>query len=65
MKRKCQTTMHTNDKGGFISTSPCWLSVLVPNAVELEWHLKLLNVISSDVIWLNIKRDRTKIGLLL
>ena len=29
--------------GGFICTSPSWLSVtmvLVPNAVELEWHLK-------------------------
>ena len=41
--------------------------VLVTNAVELEWHLKSLNlkslsVISSDVITLNLKRDRTRIG---
>ena len=37
--------------------------VLVPNAVELEWHLKWFNVISSDVNSLNLKKDRTRIGL--
>ena len=41
------------------------LRVLVPNAIELEWHLKSLNVISSDVISLNLKKDMTQIDLLL
>ena len=34
-----------------------------PIAVELEWDLKWLNVISSDVISLNLKRERIRIGL--
>ena len=37
----------TTYMGGFICTSLSWLSitaVLVPNAVELEWHLKWLKL---------------------
>ena len=38
--------------------------VLVPNAFELELLFKWLNVISSDVFSLDIKRDRTRSSLL-
>ena len=58
MRSPFQCDFITKLRGGFICTSP----FLVSNAVELEWHLKWLNVISSDVISLNLKRARTRIG---
>ena len=51
-------------KGGFISTSPSWLSVTNFSS-QCSWtRMAWLNVISSDVILLNLKIDRIRIGLL-
>ena len=56
--------------GGFICTFSFLISLSFtfqsskfPIAVELEWQFKWLNGISSVVIPLNLKRDRTRIGL--
>ena len=60
-------------KGGFhLYLFPFWISfylhfklvtsiiALDPNTVELEWQLKWLNLVSSDVSSLYLKRDRIR-----